>query len=261
MIAAWSSWTPSPTTALLVLLVAGHLLADFLVLTRDHVEAKDRGDGFARHGVFVLVTHLIVLAPMSSIYAGVAVVVVAVLHVVIDRVKCRWVPESWGRLKPFALDQAAHLVVIFVVWGVLARSGTVPAFRWLSAAQMGTYLGGAVLASAFAFNANGGSVIVAGILNVLSRNEEDVEGDEGPAGYAGAGRMIGILERTLMLAMVLYGQWAAIALLVTAKSIARFEEIKVRKFAEYYLVGTLASLLVALVVGFLLTELLFPQMM
>lgn len=257
MIAAWASWTPSPTAALLVLLIAGHVLADFLFQTRDLVEAKNRGDGFLRHGIFVLLTHLAVLTPLFSMRVAGAVAAIGALHVVIDWVKCRWIPARWGRLKPFALDQSTHLLVIFVAWAMLDRSGAVPPFRWLSAEQMGICLGGAVLAAAFAFTANGGSVIVAGILELLSRNE-DAEGFEGTAGYAGAGRMIGILERTLMLAMVLYGQWAAIALLITAKSIARFEEIKVRKFAEYYLVGTLASLLVALVVGFLLTELLFP---
>lgn len=256
MIAAWSSWAPSPSAALLALLIVGHVLADFLVQTREHLEAKNRGRGFVAHGAAVFLTHLAVLVPLVSIEVVAAVLAVTLAHVVIDRVKSRWVPASRGRLKPFALDQAAHVAVVVAAWCVLARTGAVPAFRWLSAGEMGTYVGGAVLAAAFAFNASGGSVIVTGILGLLPRHEEE----EGTAGYEGAGRMIGILERTLMLAMILYGQWAAIALLITAKSIARFEEIKVRKFAEYYLVGTLASLLVALVIGFALTELLFPLM-
>jgi formate/nitrite transporter FocA (FNT family) len=33
---------------------------------------------------------------------------------------------------------------------------------------------------------------------------------------------------------------------VAAKSIARFEELKQREFAEYFLVGTLASVLVGI---------------
>lgn len=51
---------------------------------------------------------------------------------------------------------------------------------------------------------------------------------------------------------------AALGLLIAAKSIARFEELKERRFAEYYLVGTLTSLLVAIVVGLLLLEVLAP---
>ena len=69
-----------------------------------------------------------------------------------------------------------------------------------------------------------------------------------------------MLERTLVLVLVLYDHWAAIVLLFAAKSIARFEELKVRKFAEYYLVGTLMSLVTALAVGFALTEVLLPAM-
>lgn len=256
MIAAWSSWAPSPSAALLALLIVGHVLADFLIQTRDDVEAKRRGRGFVAHGTAVFLTHLVVLVPLVSLEVAAAVLAVTLAHVGIDWVKSRLIPTSWGHLKPFALDQAAHLAVIVAAWCLLARTGAIPGFRWLSASEMGVYVGGAVLASAFVFNASGGSVIVAGILGLLPRHEDE----EGTAGYAGAGRLIGILERTLMLAMVLYGEWAAIALLITAKSIARFEEIKVRKFAEYYLVGTLASLLVALVIGFALTEVLFPRM-
>lgn len=36
---------------------------------------------------------------------------------------------------------------------------------------------------------------------------------------------------------------------LAAKSIARFSELKKRSFAEYYLIGTLASILFAIVIG------------
>ena len=66
-----------------------------------------------------------------------------------------------------------------------------------------------------------------------------------------AGAAIGILERIFVLTFVLVGQYAAIALIFTAKSIARFEELKDRQFSEYYLIGTLSSILVALAAGIL----------
>lgn len=68
--------------------------------------------------------------------------------------------------------------------------------------------------------------------------------------------MIGGLERTLTLILILLGQWAAIVLLITAKSFARFEELKERRFAEYYLIGTLTSLLVAILTGIVLRHVL-----
>ena len=40
-------------------------------------------------------------------------------------------------------------------------------------------------------------------------------------------------------------------LIFAAKSIARFEDLKKREFAEYYLIGTLSSILLAMLLGIL----------
>lgn len=72
-------------------------------------------------------------------------------------------------------------------------------------------------------------------------------------GIKGAGAAIGILERSLTLTFVFLGQYAAIAIVLTAKSIARFDELKKQDFAEYYLIGTLSSILFSIIVG-LVTE-------
>ncbi|MDI6641021.1 MAG: hypothetical protein QME68_01750 [Elusimicrobiota bacterium] len=58
-----------------------------------------------------------------------------------------------------------------------------------------------------------------------------------------------ILERFIILTFVLFNQYSAIAFIFTAKSIARFEELKNRDFAEYYLVGTLSSVAFAIFCG------------
>jgi hypothetical protein len=63
------------------------------------------------------------------------------------------------------------------------------------------------------------------------------------------GRTIGIMERAILLTLGLLGQWQAIGLVVAAKSIARYKNLDEQEFAEYYLIGTLASLLTALLIG------------
>jgi len=63
------------------------------------------------------------------------------------------------------------------------------------------------------------------------------------------GRAIGVLERALVLTLVLLGQYGALGFVIAAKSLARFKNLEDREFAEYFLVGTLASLLLALVAG------------
>ena len=63
------------------------------------------------------------------------------------------------------------------------------------------------------------------------------------------GRAIGVLERALTLTFVLLGQFGAAGLVVATKSLARFKALEDREFAEYFLVGTLASLLLAVAGG------------
>ena len=60
------------------------------------------------------------------------------------------------------------------------------------------------------------------------------------------GATIGVLERLLIVIFVLSGAVAAIGFVVAAKTLARFKQLDDRDFAEYYLLGTLASVAVGL---------------
>ncbi len=59
------------------------------------------------------------------------------------------------------------------------------------------------------------------------------------------GEAIGILERILIAVLVRANAEAAIGLVIAAKTVARFRQLDDRDFAEYYLLGTLCSVLVA----------------
>jgi hypothetical protein len=69
------------------------------------------------------------------------------------------------------------------------------------------------------------------------------------------GRVIGILERIIIYVAVLTDQIAAIGLVLAVKGLARFKEMDDRPFAEYVLVGTLLSLLLAVFVALLVKSL------
>lgn len=65
-----------------------------------------------------------------------------------------------------------------------------------------------------------------------------------------AGRVIGILERWLMYLVVLYtDDLSAIAFILAAKGLARMKQLDEKEFAEYMLIGTLLSVLGAVLVG------------
>ena len=64
-----------------------------------------------------------------------------------------------------------------------------------------------------------------------------------------AGLYIGWLERFLVATALLLQSPSTVGLILAAKSVVRFPELKSFRFAEYFLVGTLASFLLALLVG------------
>lgn len=70
----------------------------------------------------------------------------------------------------------------------------------------------------------------------------------GRSNVDGGGAMIGSLERILIAILMFYGQYGAIGLVFTAKSVTRFDKIaKDENFAEYYLIGSLYSMICVLV--------------
>lgn len=66
---------------------------------------------------------------------------------------------------------------------------------------------------------------------------------------ARAGRIIGLLERSLILAGLLMKSWEVITAVIALKTVARYKELDHQITAEYFLIGSLASILWALAVA------------
>jgi hypothetical protein len=75
------------------------------------------------------------------------------------------------------------------------------------------------------------------------------------------GRIIGVLERAIVLTFVLLGEFGALGLVIAAKALARARQLDNMDFAEYFLIGTLASLAHALLVGVGMTLLRQPLLL
>ncbi len=87
------------------------------------------------------------------------------------------------------------------------------------------------------------NALISNILEVYKPLQKGlhIEGDKN------AGRIIGTLERIIMVILMSVGQYSAAGLVLTAKSIARYDRIsKDQEFAEYYLLGTLLSTICAI---------------
>ena len=65
------------------------------------------------------------------------------------------------------------------------------------------------------------------------------------------GRLIGYIERLLIISLTVVGAYPSIAFIIAAKSIARFKQLDDRNWAEYFLLGTLSSIFIGLMLGLL----------
>lgn len=68
-----------------------------------------------------------------------------------------------------------------------------------------------------------------------------------------AGKLIGTLERILVLTLVILNQYEAIGFLIAAKSILRYKENDTTK-TEYVLIGTMASFAIAMFLGIIYSK-------
>lgn len=105
-------------------------------------------------------------------------------------------------------------------------------------------------------------VIFAGGYLIRALTRPLVNGDVRPAEETAAqlrnaGMYIGWLERFIILTALLLRSPATAGLVLTAKAIARYPEFKHVRFAEYFLIGTLLSLCVAMIGGLILLKLLY----
>ena len=96
------------------------------------------------------------------------------------------------------------------------------------------------------------NILLRYLLNVFRLKPISEQGTETDEEEYNTGRLIGILERIFVFFFVLLGQFAAIGFILAAKGVARFQDFKSRTFAEYVLIGTLLSTLLAMSVGYLI---------
>lgn len=138
-----------------------------------------------------------------------------------------------------------EIVIVLVAIGVGVWLGTLVEPR-----AAGLWWGrAALIATAYLYVCGRGITVVRAMLDFPAlRMRRDEDRSAGAIDIA-RGRAIGALERALALTLVLLGEFGAIGFIVAAKALARFKALEDREFAEYFLIGTLASLLLALGVG------------
>jgi hypothetical protein len=165
----------------------------------------------------VLVTALVAYVLIGWQYWPVALVIL-VTHFLIDG----WKSYRPQRARYFLIDQFLHLAVIVGCWLVVFRDkDTLGSFHRL----LNTDVHGWIVLVGFVFVTSPAGILIGQLTRQWSRKIDDPENS-----LANAGKWIGIVERIIVVILVLQNQYSAIGLLITAKGIIRFNEI--RPFAD-----------------------------
>lgn len=250
---------------LVIPLLAGHLLGDFVLQSRWMVTDKNEKLG-------VLLVHAAIVALVSWTLTGYLTAWFWLLpialgtHCAIDWSKARLAglnrsrsarsadarKRQNGDLVLFFLDQAAHLCVIaLIAWAA-------EAFPW----ALRTVSGEAVWRAAFGDLFYAFLVVLSGwiagaiaagyVLGLHLQRFEDQLSVGQKGGLENGGFWIGVTERSLIYLFMLVGNPAGIGFLAAAKSVFRIGELREsadRNLAEYILIGTLMSFTVAMAIG------------
>lgn len=245
-----------------ILFYIGHILGDFYLQSNNlAIEKETKFHKLLEHGLIYLISMFIVIViPLGFGYIKWAILA-ASLHILIDGIKfclnTKNIINDKHNTYIYFVDQFLHLICIIVVVLLILKSGETLEFNILfnKLTIFIEYLDlniNELLAWLLAL-----MIIIkpAGItINITLNAYQPTENQnkENEKGHPGAGNLIGIFERLIILIMISQKEYAAIGFVLTAKSIARYNKIVENpQFAEYYLLGTLLSFLIVIVTHFI----------
>lgn len=228
-----------------LLLLLGHVLGDFYTQTPKMAKQKETELKIVlQHSLVYLLTMLAVSVPFMSKEIFVMDVLMAFSHMIIDLAKYFYLIKMKKKdlKRIFIMDQFLHvfcLIMIAYVWTTaeiqITELGLISDFFdtvGLSELFVGTWLLGILIVHKPA------NIFIQNMIGNYKPKAED--GNFKPDNNIG--RVIGSVERIIMLVLMYMNQYSAMGLVLTAKSIARYDKIaKEAQFAEYYLLGTLIS--------------------
>lgn len=226
-------------------LLAAHFVAWGLIQRRDW---SSGATSFARElagaGLYAAVAALLVILGSKPSLAEAAwlVITTAAARLVLDVLTAKCLKRSWLILVALQVGETLLLC------GLAALALDSSTFGNAVSAYLDSQASYGIVVT-YAVSLWLGGTLVRLVVSLLPKKTEAER-----IGLDGAGNIIGILERLLVTSFVVF--WpayggAAIGLIFSAKSIARFPEMGKQgsQFAEYYLVGTLTSFAVAIGAG------------
>lgn len=225
-------------------LFLAHLIGDFVLQPAQWVIHKEtwkiKSKYLYIHSVVHFITTMVLLWNLA--YWKWALII-AVSHYMIDLAKIYANPLFKKKAIAFFTDQALHFIVLYAcAYYSNFVEHTLSLFAHLDWSFV----------TAVVFVSFPASIVMSKLLQPMS---DQIEFDH--KSLPNAGKYIGILERLFVLTFIILGKWEAIGLLITAKSVFRFNDLKEsnnRKLTEYILIGTFLSFGIAIITGIIHTN-------
>ncbi|GAA5523016.1 DUF3307 domain-containing protein [Aliifodinibius salicampi] len=222
-------------------LLMAHLLADFFLQSKYMLRQKRRkrwkSPQLALHALIAgFLAYLFAAQWQSWLLVGIGT---AFTHWLVDAIKVQ--VDKQKTTTAFIVDQLAHIAVIVTI-AILLTEVPGGLDEVIDPEQWGIW---AVYGAGLLLLFRPSSIFI----QFVSGRWAEVVGDRADE-LPNAGAWIGYLERLLIFLFILVGEYAAIGLLIAAKSILRFrDDEKQRLTTEYILLGTLLSFTIAILIG------------
>ena len=266
-----------------------HIICDFYLQPDSWIEAKKAHTYRSSklylhsvlHGVGLILPALVLNIDWRSTLC--LVVIVAVTHFVIDLWKVT-TPKG-NNVAYFVIDQALHVLVLAAIAFHVTDGVSIDAVL-----QHEHFSNGVLVVCAYLLILKPTSIVISAVLNKYpivnpvdvnevkteAKTEADTQAvtdtqtvtnsaaapvisvspakDESTnvSGLVAGGELIGYLERLLILTFALVGSYAAVGVVLAAKSIFRFGELNQsanRSMTEYVLIGSLLSVVITTLIG------------
>ncbi len=220
-------------------LLIAHFVGDFILQSKRGIQNKERykirSPYLYKH---ILIHFLLILLLAGDFNIWKIALIVAVSHYLIDLAKLYSLSLTSKKQWPFFVDQALHLLVII---GISYNTQFDLIIQQLSTPNFAKFI------LAYLFVSFPAAIIIDKCLVGWSFDNTKLPS------LPQAGKIIGIIERFLIVTFILFQQWEAIGFLITAKSVFRFNDLKLanRQLSEYILIGTLLSFAIAIFTGLL----------
>lgn len=240
---------------IIYILVIAHFLADFTFQSTRlaYCKLNSNRDFLCHASIYAFILLIAIFPFVKFSRAIIPYIIIIISHSFIDWIRINVDKKFKGKQTitfiSFIMDQILHVLILIVLYHAFNLG--VETTELYCLIQQWPYFNNLVIyCLVFIILWDPTAVFIKKIFIYISNENNYVQENNDLQ----VGRIIGKLERIIISILILNNQYSAVGFVLTAKSIARYKQLEEKNFAEKYLVGTLTSVLIAIIVTIFLKQ-------